>query len=347
MAKYRVIDSDVASWAQPETGSSLLLKDEDLVVAPGVQKDMCKFYGIPGCLPDVDAKHHTHVVKDVMMATTNEKVQFLVEEGKRDVVSVIDPKSTFITDDEYGKMLEHFGQAGMNMEEFKSGPGGISNHVMMENQDANILGDIIKKRMILERLPQGGVYLSAGLMRMICTNGATVKEKELSAIRRNGIFDKESLDGFIKAIGAFDLDAYLKSKWFVDGKPVEASVADYYGMRSTLAKFTDPEVASSFFPTEPITDFYKSQGIELSSLNNNLRNKIPSGLSYYDVFNILTNGIKQVKNHSVETDIEVAKWGFGSRILGIRQIEQGLKFTGKPTFLADEVRRLKGDKIAA
>lgn len=339
----KIVETKVSDWKKPESGSAI-------EVANGVflqtleQTQMCKYYGIPGVLPKVDAAHHTSVVKTVMEATTNNPVKFLIEEETNHVISPIDPRSEWISDDQFSTMYQKTTGLGYAPELISSKWGDSAFKVRFEN-GADVLGDIIHKEMIFERLPQGGVVTSMALLRQICTNGAVIPEKETSELSRRRPFEEEEIQQYIAASSQFDLDAYLRGKWFKDGEPVEASVGDFYGMRSLLMKATDKETADISYPTAPIVDFYKAQGVELAKINNNLRNRIPSGLSYYDCFNILTHGMKQATHRSFELDSEVAGWGFGKHIKGLRQTEIAVR--GKPQFDPAEIRRLRGDRIAA
>lgn len=344
----KILETKVSDWKKPEQGPGVIVADGYILNTVG-QTDMCKFYGLPGVLPKVDAAHNTRVVVDVMQATTNEPVKFLVDDEKNEIISPIDPRSNFITDEQFDTMKNEFLSRGFDIKEaptYHKVKWGDAWFEAPFEGDSSVMGDAIRKTIQIQRMPQGGCHLSMGIIRQICTNGAVVKEKEYSHLSRTMPFTQDHIENYIKVIGGMDLQQYLMSKWFVDGKPIEASVGDYYGMRSTLLKATDKETADISFPTEPIVDFYKSQNIEIGEINNNLRNRIPSGLSYYDCFNILTHGMKQVPTRTLEHEIEIAGWGFGRRLRQLAQTQE-LAFTGKPRFDQDQLRLLRGDRRVA
>lgn len=320
-----------------------ILSEEDFVIPIAQQEQICKFYSIPGTLLNVDKKFGTSTFLDVLQHVDKaQNMQALVnDDGK--ILSIIDPKSTYITDTEFDDMIERLNKVGLNTTEEQQLEGATRKvHLDINIIDSDsFLEDVFKRRIMVERLASGGCYMSLDLLRLACTNGMLMSDKQFQSISRNKPFDDSTLTTYMSDMHAFSLKGYLENLWYKNGKMIQASVADFYGMRKTLADVVDSEVAELYFPTAPIEEHYAAQDIDVKEINNNLRSRMPAGVTYYDCFNILTNGVKQAKEYTLEDQIRVATWCKPSRIQQLKQSD--ISFSGVPHYDANLIKALKGD----
>lgn len=335
----QVINLNPRNWKKVD---NQIVAEDNRIVELEVQKQLLDFYGVPGTLLNVDKKYGTNTVLEVLRNVPKiDEMQVLTDEDK--IVSVIDPKSKFISDDDFNKMCEKLNEAKLNAVEVKNSKGTRQMSYELEaTDDDNFIGDLFKRKVLVERKNTGGVYMSLDLLRLACTNGMLVNDKQFYKFSRVNPFEDAAMKAYMSDMHAMSLKDYLNSLWYKDGELIGASVADFIGMKKTLEQITDSDVADMYFPMDPILNHYGSQGIDVESINNNLRSRMPSGLSYYDVYNILTNGVKQAVDITLEDRIKVAAWTTPSRI---RQVKQSaVHFEGRPHFDMNLVESLKGDK---
>ena len=69
--------------------------------------------------------------------------------------------------------------------------------------------------------------------------------------------------------------------------------------------------------------------------------KLPAGVTYFDTFNILTNGIKRAEEITLKEEIEVGRWARPSYLKQLREAD--IAFHGRPKFSEAVIQRLKGD----
>lgn len=339
-----IIKTSVENWQVK--GNQTFLED-GILVDERNKMELSRFLKVPGTLVQVDKKFGTRTFLDVLLTQEPaSELQAIIEEvdGKLKLLSFIDPKSTFISDETFNIMVEAFQKLKLEPVEAKvrnSASRRVVFDLHQEDSD-NFMADAFKRQIVLDRLPQGGSSLSLDTIRLICTNGAKLSDKQFSRVSRNNVFDEQIINTFTSDMLTFRLNEYLENLWKRDGEFIEASVADYYNMRHTLATLVDEEAADIFYPTWPIEDHYSAQDIDLSKINNHLRSRMPSGISYYDCFNILTNGIKQAGPLTMEEQIAVARYAKPAIMKQVR--ESDIHWEGKPHFELDRIKVLMGDQ---
>ena len=334
----KIIITDVKNWNQ--TGASIVT-GEGLVLGTAQQKDVAKFFKVPATLLSVDANHGTSTFTTVLRTIPETKKVKLLVDASDEVVSVIDPKSTFITDEQYEETIDKIARMGFEAKEESRGPVRKTRFDIVDSHDS-FLGDAFKRRLMVERCLNGGMFMSLDLLRLACTNGMLVPDNQFKHLARNKAFDDGILQTFVTDLASLSLDDYLTQLWQKDGQFVQASVSDFLGMKRTLATITDKEVADQYFPEDPIDAHYSAQNIDLTRINDRLRSRMPSGLSYYDCFNILTHGVKQATDYTLEDEIKVANWAKPSRLLQLKQSD--ISFHGVPLFDERVIQVLKGDR---
>lgn len=189
-------------------------------------------------------------------------------------------------------------------------------------------------------MAQGGVYCTAALLRLACTNGMLVADSQYRDLFRKEINEEKMLENF-QAVMNLNTTEYFQKMFSKDGKWFEASVADYMGMRQTLINICGKEIADSYFPTAPIFEHYSSQNIQVDKIARPVQAKLPAGVTYFDTFNILTNGIKRAEGISLKEEIEVGRWARPSYLKQLREAD--IAFHGRPKFPEAVIQRLKGD----
>lgn len=310
-----------------ETPEGFLLEKKQL-------SDVCKFYGIPGTLLNVDKKFGTDTFAEVTKVHAPIVKVMVADEN----VQVLDPKSALVPDEKFEEIIS-IASAVSGLE-----PKVRKNKAVFElpalDNDA-FLGDLYSRSLSIERLPQGGVNMATALLRLICTNGMVVPDSQYKSLIRSGNVDKMILSAFWDAVDNFNVDQYFRQLFIHGGQPISASVADYFGMHDTLARITeDVDIANLLFPKDPIIEFYGNQKISLDRMSRSTLNRLPSGIEYYQCFCILTHGAKQAEK-TLENEIQVSNWCRPSLLAQIKASD--LSFKGIPHFEQSNIRSRMGD----
>ncbi len=333
----RIIETDVNNWKR--SGDFFTIED-GRVLEPRAQKDFCQFYGLPATLLQVDSKYNTNTLLDVAKKAVPDKVKVTINNEDK-VCSVLDPKSVYLDNEKFDLIIQQVAQSLGDPNIRDKGASREALFTVPQSDSDRYLDDLYHKNLKVTRLPQGGVAINAAILRLICTNGSMVPDKQFSHIYRSSVVDAHALNLAVADVMMINLEEYLNSMFTANGVPIEASVAHFYGMRDTLRKITDKETSELYYDDAPITAFYLSQGIDVQTLPRNSMSGLRSGLTYYDCYNILTHAAKQNDKKSLSDEIEVGKWIKPSYIGQLKQV--GLSYQGAPTFPQERIKSLKGD----
>lgn len=334
----KIINTDVRGWKHEQgqyvTGEGLVLSKKQI-------KEQCEYSSVPTTLVNIDDRFGLDTTLQVLRATSTGIERLLVSDDEKQVLSVLDPKSKFTQDDEFMSIIEGIKNKGY--EDVKLANNGGSIRATFEapsNDTDSVLGDIFRRRVIVERMAQGGVYCSAALLRLACTNGMLVADSQYREHFRKEVSEARMLDNFQRVMSLNTTD-YFQKMFSKDGKWFDASVADYMGMRQTLINICGKEIADSYFPTAPIFEHYSSQNIQVDKIARPVQAKLPAGVTYFDTFNILTNGIKRAEDITLKQEVEVGRWARPSYLKQLREAD--IAFHGRPKFPEAVIQRLKGD----
>jgi hypothetical protein len=297
---------------------------------------------VPKTLLQIDDKYGTQTLLPVMRAAIkpDTKMNLLVDENDK-VVSVVDPRSKFVQDNEFDEMRERVQAMGLSINNERQ--FGVYREVEFNpniDEDITVFGDAFRKSFLLVRQPEGGVYFGINLVRLICTNGCTVQEASSRKVFRSGVVTDPVMKQMIADLSLVDMNKYLINSFSKDGELYLASVSDFMGMKRTLADITDKDVADQYFMEEPIVDFYNSKGVDIKKVSISDAQNLSSGLSYFDTLNILTHAVKEKKELNLSDKIQVGKWMSprNAKRLFYRNFVKG-----QPKFNPDLISSLKGD----
>lgn len=334
----KIINTDVRGWKH-EQGQ--YITGEGLVLSKKQVKEQCEYSAVPTTLVNIDERLGLDVALQVLRATSTGIERLLVTDDEKQVLSVLDPRSRFTPDDEFHSLIENIKNKGY--EDVKIANTGGSIRATFEtpaNDTDSVLGDIFRRRVVVERMAQGGVYCTAALLRLACTNGMLVADAQYRDLFRKEVNEEKVISNF-QAVSQLNTTEYFQKMFSNDGKWFEASVADYMGMRQTLINICGKEIADSYFPTAPIFEHYSSQNIQVDKIARPVQAKLPAGVTYFDTFNILTNGIKRAEDITLKEEIEVGRWARPSYLKQLREAD--IAFHGRPKFPEAVIQRLKGD----
>lgn len=335
------VKTKVKDWKPTEDG--FYETPEGIKLHKQALQDVCDFHKIPQTLLSIDKKYHTNTFIDVAKAVTEEVEILRSDDGS--CIQVLDPKSNFVSDEQFfevGEMIKKL--SGLDIKEQENGFGKTYEFQLPANEESDtFVGDLFQKSVKIDRLPQGGVNLSTLLLRLICTNGATMKDAQYYSLIRSGQVSDAIAQVFVDKVQNLNLGEYFKTLFYHNGEPVIASVSDYLGMRDTLKTITElePEALDAYFPVEPLSEFYEAQNIDITKLNRGLLNRLPSGLKYFEAWNILTNGAK-LAERTIRNEMKVADWARNTRMTSIQASD--LVFSGMPTFSQATIHQRMGDK---
>lgn len=334
----KIVNTDIRGWRPTQSG---YITPEGYELTSKQVERQCKFLSVPTTLLSIDNRFGLDTTLQVLRAASTGTERLLVSDDDLVVYSVMDHRSRFMGDDEFHSMLDTLKKKGFEDLRVSERDGSIrATFTFDSNESDSVLGDLFKRRIVLERLPQGGVYSTASLLRLACTNGMLVADSQYREHFRKEVNEKKMLDNFDRALNLNTLE-YFEKMFSKDGKWIEASVADFMGMRQTLEAATTPEIAGEFFPIKPIQEHYEAQNIEVFKMARPVQAKLPAGVTYYDAFNILTNGIKRAEKLDLSDEIEVGKWARPSYLKQLR--ESDIAFHGKPNYPESMIDRLRGD----
>lgn len=204
-----------------------------------------QFYGIPATLHTVDKKFGTHTFRDVLesAATT---LDVLIEDNN---VQVLDPKSKYMADDEFDQLITVAeGISGIKAEAFKSKFQKQAVFKLKDNEGDSFLDDVFARTWTITRRAEGGLSFSTDIIRLACTNGMVIPDKQFSGFIRSANVDSAFLSGFHDNAVGFSVDQYLRSLFIHNGKPVPCSLADLIEMQACLQKLTGDDLANVLFP---------------------------------------------------------------------------------------------------
>ena len=282
----------ISDWKQ--VGSTEYQMEDGTLVGVRQLTDYCKYYDVPATLLRVDNKFSTNTFQQIASKTTSE-VEFL-RNGEK--VQFLDPKSKYLSDERFELLVEQTKRhTGIEPTIKKSGLDVVAEFTSPLVHEDEFLGDAFSKSFRLERLPQGGLDLATTILRLVCTNGMTLPDKQYHTLSRKAEMPAELMTSFYDSVSNLNVGNYFKSLFTNNGEQIQASVSDYMGMATTLSQINidgDPEI---FFPLTGIQDFYKAQGIDITSISKPLLSRLPSGLLYYQCFNILTHAAKIGRAH--------------------------------------------------
>lgn len=351
----RAIQSPVAGWKRTEDGQAFLTGEGFRLEDPVLSR-ICQYNRVPTALINVDHKHGTNLTQEVLGLVMGNKVPTItVDDQNGQVYSTIDPRREWIPDEifldmDLNKMLLSSG-IETECEDKASRANRKKTFTFISNDDDSryqFMGDVFKKQLIVERLDEGGLLITFGTLRLICTNGAMANDKAFRKTFKTVEIGATDVQNWVQMLGRkvleLPLNGYLHELWTDNhGEMIKASVGDYLGMKNTLKKVTDEDVANLLFPEAPITEHYERQGIDIYKLTRSQRDTIPSGVTYYDSFNFLTNGIKAKENLELGEKIEVASWTRPSRMNKLRN--SSVPYQGMPHFSLEQIHRQAGDKF--
>lgn len=335
------VKTKIKDWKLTEDG--LYETPEGIKMQRQSLQDVCEFHKIPQTLLGIDKKYHTTTFLDVAKSVTEEIEVLRSDDGS--LVQVLDPKSNFVSDEQFfevGEMVKKL--SGLEMKEQSNGFQKTLEFQIPANAESDtFVGDLFQKSVKIDRLPQGGVNFSTALLRLICTNGSTVKDAQYYSLIRSGQVSDAIAQVFVDKVQNLNLNEYFKTLFYHNGEPVIASVADYLGMRDTLKVITElePEALDAYFPVEPLAEFYTAQNIDISKLNRALLNRLPSGLKYFEAWNILTNGAKLAEKN-IRNEMKVADWARNTRLTSVQASD--LVFSGMPVFSQATIHQRMGDQ---
>lgn len=352
-----VIQSPISGWTKDSGGFNVTA--EGYHIEDDVLERMCKWNRVPTSLLDVDRQHQLALTQQVLGLVFGNKIpELVVDTDKNRVLSYIAPKHGWVPDEvfidmDFDKWLL---DSGFNVqgEEKVFGASRRKTYTFLSNDtdpNYNFMGDTFKKQLIIERMPEGGIAITFGLLRLVCTNGMTVNEKMFQKNFKQVQLGNEALRAFIPQFAAsvanMSLAQYLHDLWTdSEGNMLRASVGDYIGMRNTLKSITDEDNADLMFPMQPIEQHYESQGININKLTYSQRDMIPAGVSYYDSFNFLTHGVKAKETGELDLGekLKVANWSRPSRINKLKN--SSIAYKGQPYFSPEQIHRQAGDVYA-
>lgn len=303
-------------------------------------KDIERFYRIPAALHNVDKNFGTHTYLDVVKAATPE-LKLLVEGDK---MQLLDPKYTFIEDAVMDAAVDTIEKNLGVQAEVHNGTfqRDVVVKLKMEDDD-HYLNDAFSRHWTLTRRPEGGVSLSSSIVRLSCTNGMVMPDKQFTIKSRTALPTIEATRELHATVSLLKVAEYLEALFTQDGEQVPCSFADMLDMQKCLIDLTDdPEFVEGLFPVEGVKLFYTAQGIDTTKLARKWLDKLPTGLTYYQSLQILTNGAKRMTAPTIENQVKVARFCAPKRMKNLK--DTNLQWSGAPKWDTTDISHWMGDR---
>lgn len=314
------------------------LKVEDLNLnLQGQEGNICKFYGIPAALLNVDKRFKTHTFNDVLRSATLE-LQVLRDGDK---VQVLDPKSSFVDDEQFDEIQTMLSGRYESIEKADHGFESRLTIVLPKDYQESFMGDVFEKQLVVSRRPEGGLSYGLQVERLICTNGSMVSDKAVFQTIRKPAGNEGVMSELFGAIENVSVNEYLQGLFMNQGEFVPCSVADMSEMSAAVVRLTGEDLSP--YPLDKIAEVYANQDIDINKLSRQNLAKLPSGFSYYEAFNVMTHAVKAAED-TLENKIEVAKFYKHSRMKALSST--GVVFQHAPTFSTEFKHELMGDVMS-
>lgn len=184
----------------------------------------------------------------------------------------------------------------------------------------------------ITRLAEGGVSGDSSLFRLACANGMTVPARYSDRIKIKSFAD---VDKFVnKAVvqsKATLMNAIDEQLFDSAGRPFMASVREFRAISKLIDSYV--EVPNQFLNREYVDKFYADRGYD-SHIQN-----FPSGMTYFDIYNVATNAFSNVIKDVPLTDANIA---LGTLLFSKRDASAGIQdIDYTPVF--DNVEAMRGD----
>lgn len=306
----------------------------------GQVKNIENFYGIPATLHSVDKKFNTRTFRDVLEAAAP-TLELLVENDK---VQVLDPRSSFMKDEEFDQLITIAEQVSGISADRSNGTFQRQAVIKLKDSDSDsFLGDVFARSWTVVRRAEGGLSFSTDITRLACTNGMVIPDKQFSGFIRSAKVEQAYLTGFHDTAVGFSVEQYMKSLFMHNGNPIQCSLADLQEMHQCLSNLTQDDLADMLFPVAQVQEFYAAQNIDITKLARKYLDKLPTGLSYYQALNILTNGAKAMVEKTIDNQIKVARFCQPKRMQDMKDVD--LHWEGLPVFSEVQIHTMMGDGI--
>ena len=187
----KIINTDVRGWKHEQgqyiTGEGLILSKKQI-------KEQCEYSAVPTTLVNIDERYGLDTTLQVLRATSTGIERLLVTDDEKQVLSVLDPRSKFTPDDEFHSLIENIKNKGYEDVKIANTGGRIrATFKAPVNDTDSVLGDLFRRRVVVERMAQGGVYCTAALLRLACTNGMLVADSQYRDLFRKEINEEKHL----------------------------------------------------------------------------------------------------------------------------------------------------------
>lgn len=301
-------------------------------------QDLAKFAGMPTALYNTDKKFGTHTYRDVL-SVAFEEVQVLEDEGK---YQILDPNSDFIPDDQFEVLVDQLQEfSGRECEVRKNGFELIASIKFDTNENDMFDNDVYRRMLTLTRKRQGGLAISTELLRVICTNMSMVADNQFKLDLKRNLPDQAMFLAFINGAANFSVEEFLNNLFKYKGEDLICTYSDMVEMHSVLTDLVDEPTANTLYPMALVENFYNQQGINVQKLPRKSLDKLPTGLTYYQAYNILTNGAKLMREENLSNKIKIAGFTNRSKLRNKQAVE--LKYNSIPEFTNSQIALWMGD----
>lgn len=250
---------------------------DGVLIEPDTINAICAKTKIPKALINVDEREGTDFFNTLLNTRTGYST--VVEDNK--VVGFVKDDSTFLSKEDVkfsADLIAHkFGSEVLQRRNFLYVPISDS---------TNILGDLYRKEIILSRNVTGGLNVGLNILRLLCTNGSEVVERSVRKHLATGI-NQAQLDPLYDTFSSYSIKNLIMSAMLdSSGKMIEASVADVLKFSDMLTPYSD--VTGVHAIADDVVSQYLANGVDTKKYSRRELENLPSGISYYKAYNILT-----------------------------------------------------------
>lgn len=265
---YRVENLKSDSFSYRED----VLKLAGMPVTKSAVKDLCAQRKVPYGLFAFQERTPIEIIDPIFKSLGDLKAVIKDDEVK----SFVHPSKEFVSDENLA-LIEEKVQA-------------------LELPDFSLFGfDTFSSKGKVTRPLTGGVNISLGITRLVCSNGATVFHPACST----SYADMPNLTvtgNALEKLKEFTPEEYLNSVFGDKSQLRPASVLDLKSI--ALASELPEDELSLYFPLSLVREHYAQKGYDIDKLSTKTLSQLPAGVTFYDAFNFLT----YVISHKIEKD---------------------------------------------
>lgn len=238
---------------------------------------------VPATLVNIDKVNGTNFTKTLL--DKNGAADYEIHKEADSIVGITFPGERFLDDDSVEDLASLISEkVGSNVEARAGHQFAIPLDV-----EESLFSDLFRKEVVLTRSPFGGYDFNVQMLRLTCTNGASVPQKGFyKHLSANVVLDS---DDVLEAIKKFSINSCLEGMFTINGEVVNATYGDVLNLSKFVEYKSLGESRIGRFHDMLVNKFDEAN-VAVSSLSPQERSFVNVGVPLYNVFNMATADLR-------------------------------------------------------